>query len=98
MDRELKHELGRLRWRLDFLIMEQHLQEVRMANVLDALVAQVTETLTVEQSALVLIQGIADRISAAAADPVLVASLAAQLHASAAALSDAVVANTPPTP
>lgn len=65
-----------------------------MAN-LDALTAQVKANTDVEASAVVLIQGIAAQLAAAATDPVAVAALAAQLKGSADALSAAIVANTP---
>lgn len=53
----------------------------------------------VVQSAIVLINGIADRIDAASGDPNQVRALSAELRAQHQALADAVDANTPkPTP
>ena len=63
---------------------------------LDALTAQVAATTTIEQSALVLIEGIAARIAAAGVDPVAIQALTDSLKGSADSLSAAVVANTPP--
>jgi len=71
-------------------------QEERMAASLDALTAQVQSSTDVEQSALVLIQGIAAALAAAQNDPVAIAALADRLKSSADALAAAVVANTPP--
>ena len=73
----------------------------KMANVLDGLTAQVAATVGAEQSAIVLIQGLAAAIAALAAkptvDPVALGALVTQLQTSAGALSAAVVANpTPP--
>jgi len=65
---------------------------------LDDLTAQVTENESVEASALVLINGIAARITAAGTDPVKLNALTASLKVSADALSAAVVANTPAAP
>ena len=64
---------------------------------LDDLIAQVTANVTVEGSAVTLIQGIAAQL-AAAPTPAQVSSLAAQLKTSADALGAAVAANTPAAP
>jgi hypothetical protein len=69
-------------------------------SALTDLQAEVAATLTVEQSAITLIQGIATQLAAALAnqtnpDPALV-DLTNQLTASASALAAAVTANTPP--
>ena len=80
-------------------------QEKIMSAELEALEAQVKENEEVEQSALVLINGLADRVkeladevAAAGADPAKLVALAAELDASAANLAAAVVANTPAEP
>lgn len=78
----------------------------KMAIDLTALTAEVASVNTVEQSAIVLINGIAAEIAAAIAalpstDPATQAAidaLTAQLTAETAALSAAVVANTPVAP
>lgn len=59
------------------------------------LTAQVKVTTDLEQSATVLINGIADRLTAAAGDPATVIALAGQLKASADTLATAMTANTP---
>ena len=106
---EVLQALRQIKWRLDFLVATQialatnqialNLQGARMANVLDVLVSQVEKTISVEQSAIVLIQGIAAKVAelaANAADPAAVNKLASDLQASAAALADAVAANQVP--
>ena len=70
-------------------------KEVHMSVELDALTAQVAENTAVEQSAIVLIQGIAAQLAALKDDPVAIAALAAQLDATSEALAAAVLANTP---
>ena len=61
--------------------------------------AQVTASVTVEQSAVLLIQGIAAQLAALIAagpiDPVAVQAMVDQLNASAAPLAAAILANTP---
>ncbi len=61
---------------------------------LDELQAQVTQNTQVEQSAIVLIQGLAAQIAANATDPAKIQALADQLNTSATALAAAVTANT----
>jgi hypothetical protein len=72
-------------------------QETIMA-ALDDLTAQVASNRTVIQSALTLIAGIADRITAAGTDPAALAALTASLKSDDDALAAAVVANTPAAP
>lgn len=67
-------------------------------NELEALKAEVAATVTVEQSAITLINGIAARIAAAGTDPAALSALTTQLTDSAAALSAAITANTPAAP
>lgn len=69
--------------------------EQLMSAEMDTLSAQVTETLTVEQSALTLIQGIAAQVADAAGDRTKSLALAGTLKTSADALAAAIVANTP---
>lgn len=73
------------------------LQGAIMAE-LDDLTAQVAANKTVIDSALVLINGIADRIKAAGTDPAALAALTASLKSEDGALSAAVAANTVPAP
>lgn len=68
-------------------------------SALDDLTAQVAANRTVIDSALVLINGIADRITAAGTDPAKLAALTADLKSEDDALASAVTANQPaPTP
>jgi hypothetical protein len=67
-------------------------------SVLDDLKAQVEANRTISQSAVTLINGIADRITAAGGDPVKLAELTASLKADDDALAAAVAANTPAAP
>ena len=69
-----------------------------MSQEVDALAAQVAANTTVEQSAIVLIQGIAAQLADVAGDKQKALALSAQLNASAAALSAAITANTPAAP
>ena len=65
---------------------------------LTALTAQVDETDTVIQSAVVLIEGIAAALKAAGTDPAKLAELQTNLKTNADALAAAVAANTPAAP
>ena len=69
-----------------------------MSLVLDNLKAQVARNTSLEQSAIALIQGLAQQIRDAAGDPAALAELATNLETSATSLSDAIVANTPAAP
>lgn len=69
-----------------------------MAGFLDALEQQVAEVQAVEQSAVTLIEGLADKIESMQGDPAQLAVLVATLRDSSNALSAAVVANTPAAP
>lgn len=70
-------------------------QEEQMSVELDALTVQVTENTDVENSAILLLQGLAAQIAAIKDDPVKLAALATSLKASATALAEAITANTP---
>lgn len=69
-----------------------------MAASLDALSEQVAASITIEQSAITLINGLAALIAAAGTDPVKLADLTSQLKASADTLAANVSANTPAAP
>lgn len=69
-----------------------------MSKELDALTAQVKANSDTIDSALLLINGIADRITAAGVDPVALDSLVTELKSKDEVLSAAVVANTPTQP
>ena len=66
-----------------------------MANELADLTTQVTETNTVIDSAVVLIQGLKAKLDAAGTNPVALKALSDSLNTSEQALAAAVVANTP---
>lgn len=72
-------------------------QEAEMAAI-DDLTVQVKANTDTEDSALILINGIAARIAAAGVDPAALAALQVDLKQHADALAAAVVANTPPAP
>lgn len=70
-----------------------------MAGELQRLQTEVTEMSGVVDSAIGLINGLAQQIRDLANDPAALTAMADELDAKAAALADAVVANTPtPTP
>ena len=73
-------------------------QEDTMTKELTDLVAQVAASTQVEQSAVTLIQGLADQIAAAKDDPAQIAKLSADLKAGTDALAAAITANTPAAP
>lgn len=93
--------LDRIESKLDYIIRYLRVlavMEVRMSGELEALAAQVQENTDVEQSALILIQGLADQLKAAGSDPAKLKELQAKLDASSGALAAAVAANTPTAP
>ena len=69
-----------------------------MSVEFDAMASQVQANSDAIDSAIVLINGIADRITAAGVDPTKLQALTDELKAKDAALAAAVVANTPVTP
>lgn len=77
------------------LIVQQNKELFTMAGELDALTVQVQQTTELEQSAIVLIQGLAQKIIDAGTDPAKLAALTTELQTSAQGLADAVTANTP---
>ena len=96
-DNQLEVALHRLQWRLDYLLLLVstilETEKIIMAD-LTGLTAQVNATITVEQSAIVLIQGLAAQLAAAGTDPAALQALQDNLLASATQLADAVAANT----
>jgi hypothetical protein len=73
-------------------------KEEAMSQELDALAAQVAANTEVEQSAILLIQGIAAQLADLKDDPAQVLALSESLKASAANMAAAISANTPPVP
>ena len=96
-------DIDRVLWRLDYIIAVLWAilgEESKMAGELDSLRSQVEQSVTVERSAIVLLQGLKAALDDAIAsgNPGALTDLSAQLGASAGALADAVVANTPASP
>lgn len=89
-------ELHRKLDHISFVLRYISVKEANVSAELDALKAQVTETTTIEQSAITLLQGLAAQIEALKNDPAALAALANDLHSSSDALAAAVQANTPP--
>ena len=83
-------QLSRINYKLNYIIGEINY----MSKEFDDLTAQVKANTAVLDSAVVLINGIADRISSAGVDPVKLKELTDELHAKDEELSAAVVANT----
>ena len=88
----IEHKLDRV---LDLLSMVLK-EERKVMAALDDLTAQVAASTTVEESALVLINGIAAKLAAAiaAGNPAALTALQTQLKTSADALAAAVATNT----
>ncbi len=68
------------------------------AGYFEDLQAQVALTVSVEASALTLIEGLAAKLEAAGNDPVQIAAIVGQLKASSDGLAAAILANTPAAP
>ena len=95
---ELHRKLDHLSLKADEITRLLHLvlkKETLIMADLTSLTAQVKTNTDVEQSAIVLIQGIAAQLAAAKTDPAAIQALSDSLNASAASLADAVTANTP---
>lgn len=86
--------LAALERKLDLILTNQE----TIMSALDDLTTQVSSNTTVIQSALTLINGIADRIKAAGTDSAALDALTASLKADDNALAAAVSANTPTAP
>jgi vacuolar-type H+-ATPase subunit D/Vma8 len=83
-----------LRLSREILTLLKKEQSIIMAD-LTQLQADVTAEVTVEQSAITLIEGLAAAYQAAGTDPAAIAALDAEVNTSSAALAAAVSANTP---
>lgn len=75
----------------------QQLEEHEMAD-LAAITASVAQAVTVEESAVTLLQEISAALAAAGTDPAALADLQSQLDAGTADLAAAITANTPAAP
>lgn len=86
-----EHQIRRIEESLAALIH----QGVTIMADLTALQASVEKTTTVEQSAIVLLQGLKAQLDAAGTDPVALKALSDSLDTNDQALADAITANTP---
>ena len=97
----LSEQLNRIEAKVD-LVLDLDRQILVKENVmsaeLDVLTAQVQKNTDVEESAIVLIKGLADQIATLKDDPVKLQALSDQLKGEADKLAAAVTANTPPPP
>lgn len=96
MKRFIRRFLGLHEVRADIAELKDLIK--RLENKMDELKAQVAANRTVIASALALINGIADRITAAGTDKQALADLATSLKSDDDALAAAVTANTPAAP
>lgn len=87
----LQRDITRINNKLNYIIIRNEV----MSLELDNLTAQVKANSDLLDSATVLINGIADRITAAGVDPVKLNELTAELKAKDDVLATAVTANTP---
>lgn len=85
--------LKRIDQKLDYIINLIRLEGVVFMKELDDLTAEVNDTDGVIQSAIVLIQGLAAKISAAGTDPVALKALTDSLNSNKSALAAAIAAN-----
>lgn len=87
-------DISRLQHKLNYIIIGIEFMSVE----LDSLTAQVRANSDLLDSAVTLINGIADRIAAAGVDPAKLQALTAELKAKDDVLATAVTANTPAPP
>lgn len=80
------------------LITKSLFKENQIMSDLTQLTADVAADTSVDQSAIVLLQGLKAALDSAGTDPVALAALSTQLEANAVALAAAVTANTPAAP
>jgi len=95
MEPDMTGIMARLDQMQEVLMSQLSSQGIKMTADFDALQAEVAKNSEVDQSAIVLLQGLSAQIMALKDDPVALAAMAANLAASSQALADAVVANTP---
>lgn len=80
------------------LLRQINKKETRIMADLTDITAAVAQEVTVEESAIALINGLAAQLAAAGTDPAALAALTDQLNTEAASLAAAVTANTPAAP
>lgn len=90
----ISQDLAYIRRLVDYVVDQQEATRMDLTK-LQAAVAQET---AIDQSAVVLIQQIADALKASSSDQAAVDALADQLSASASTLASAITANTPAAP
>lgn len=101
MDREEREIARRILWRLDYVIgLLQRLVRMEVAQMatLEDVRTKVAKVETVEQSAVVLLNELAQMVRDAADDPAEIQAIADRLESTSTALADAVTANTPAAP
>lgn len=84
--------------RIERMLTQLQRMEIHEMALLDDLTSQVQANHDLEESAVTMIQGLADQIAATAGDPAAVAALADSLRSSATDLGAAITANTPAAP
>lgn len=89
---EIVDKLNKILVDLSTIIQKENI----MSANLEALRTEVAANTAVAQSAVVLINGLADRIDAAAGDEAALATLTTELRAAQVSLATAVTENTPP--
>jgi hypothetical protein len=92
---ELRERLYRIEAGLASLRRLLFYQGAHMSKELDALSAEVSATRTVEDSAILLLNGLSAQIASLKGDPAALQTLADSLHSKAGELAAAVSANTP---
>lgn len=92
---ELRFDLSRVETKLAKFARDYNWSSNMAQSDIDALKAAVTASTTVQQSALTLINGMAQAIRDAGNDPVELQSLVKQLDAQSSQLAAAITANTP---
>jgi outer membrane murein-binding lipoprotein Lpp len=97
----LTHQLDRIEHKLDALLRGEHRisKEIHhMANELEDLTAKVARVESVDQSAIVLLQGLKAKLDAAGTNGPALKALSDSLGSNTDALAAAVIANTPTEP
>lgn len=77
------------------LLFISFLKQIKMGQELDDLTVEVSETKTIQESAIVLLKGLKTRLDEAGTDPVKLKALRDDLNTSGDALAQAIVENTP---
>ena len=86
--KRIEEKIDTLTWLVHMILR----REKAMGQELDALIAQVAETASTEQSAIIAIQGLIQKLVDAQGDPAKIAELTAELKEKTDALAAAIVA------